>query len=62
METVGVCKGCTHVILGHLYAHVTNMNTKYLDLNLITSCRNMQKLYEGQATLEKYIKKGGNES
>ena len=24
-ETAGVCRGCTHVILGHPSGHITNM-------------------------------------
>ena len=32
-ETVDICRGYTHTILGHPCAHVTNMSAKYLDLN-----------------------------
>ena len=31
-ETAGVCKGCTHAILGHPSRYITNLTAKYLAL------------------------------
>ena len=33
VETAGVCRGCTHAILGHPCKHITNLTAKFLDLN-----------------------------
>ena len=32
-KTAGVCRRCTHTILGHPSGHITNLTAKYLDLN-----------------------------
>ena len=29
----GICRGCTHTIVGHPIRHITNLTSKYLDLN-----------------------------
>ena len=33
VEMAGVCRGCTHTILGHPCKHITNLIAKFLDLN-----------------------------
>ena len=34
-EKAGVCRGCTHTILGHPSGHITNLTSKYLELSKV---------------------------
>ena len=57
IETSGVCRGCTHAILGHLCKHITNLNAKYLDLNKMVHDKIYESCIKGKQHQETVAKK-----
>ena len=58
VETAGVCRGCTHAILGNRCKHITNLTAEFLDLNKMVHdkiCKSCIKRKQRQKNVAKKV-------
>ena len=57
VETAGVCRGCTHAILGHPCKYITNLTAKFLDLNKMVHDKICESCIKGKQHQKNIAKK-----